>query len=250
VMIVSASTARQLFGTRDPIGRAVPLPILTGQPGRSAPAPVTVVGVVDDVKYSGIETPPNAVIYRPFAQQPWPSMFIVVRTSDETSNVAPSLRREIAAVDPSIGVMTIDTLDGFIANAVAQPRFRAIVLVSLSALAIALAGVGLYGVVSYMVAQRTAEIGIRLAVGAGQGHVIRLVLREGLWMATTGIIAGAIAARALTGVIAGLLYGVPATDPVSYGGGATLLLTLTLLACYVPARRASRIDPLTALRQE
>lgn len=250
VMIVSASTARQFFGTRDPIGRAVPLPILTGQPGRMASAPVTVVGVVDDVKYSGIERPADAVIYRPFAQQPWPSLYIVMRTAASAPGLASAVRRELAAVDPGIGVQAIDTLDGLIANAVAQPRFRAMVLIGLATLAIALAAIGLYGVVSYTAAQRTTEIGIRMAVGADQRDVIRLVLREGLVMAAAGIVAGAIAARALTGTIVSLLYGIQPTDTVSYVGGAALLMILTMVASYVPARRASRIDPLAALRQD
>ena len=140
-MIVSSSTARQLFGPRDPIGRVVQLPTLT--PDGLKPAPVTVVGVIDDVKYSGIDTPANAVIYRPFSQQPWPSMYIVMRTADGASELAASLRREIATVDPGIGVQTIDTLDGLVANAVAQPRFRAMVLIGLAVLAITLAAIGL-----------------------------------------------------------------------------------------------------------
>jgi predicted permease len=247
-MIVSASTARQLFGNRDPIGRVVQLPTLTSA-GMST-ASVAVVGVVDDVKYSGIETPANAVIYRPFAQQPWSSMYITVRTIDTTPGFASLLRREIAAVDSDIGILEIDTLDSLVSGAVAQPRFRAVVLTALAAVTIALAGVGLSGVVAYAVAQRTAEIGVRMALGARRADVIRLVLREGLVVASIGVTAGTVAALALSDVVAHLLYGIPPTDPASFAGGAVFLLVVATAASYLPARRASRIDPLVALRHE
>jgi putative ABC transport system permease protein len=251
VMIMSANTARQIFGDRDPIGRSVALPILTGNPnGRAGNAPVTVVGIVDNVKYSGLDTPPDGVIYRPFAQQPWQTMFIVLRTGRDIEGLDASLRRAIAAVDRSTVVYSIDTLDGLVSTAAAQPRFRTVVLLALAGLTLALAAVGLYGVVAYAVVQRMAEIGIRMALGAAAGDVMRLVLREGLILASTGIALGLLVARALTRVVANLLYGVQPVDLASFVGAAAVLLLVTIVASYIPARRAVRIDSLVALRSE
>jgi putative ABC transport system permease protein len=248
VMIVSVSTARQLFGDRDPIGRNISLPMLTGQ--GTSNGQVALVGVIDDVKYSGIETPTNAVIYRPFAQQPWSSMFIVAHTATNRTDFASTLRKEITAVDPAIGIYSIDTLESLVADATAQPRFRAMTLLFVASLAISLAVIGLYGVVACAVAQRTAELGIRMALGASGAHIIRLVLGEGMWLAAGGVAIGIIAARALTSLVVNLLYGVEPTDLVSFAAAGVALLVVAMLASYFPARRASRIDPLIALRTE
>jgi predicted permease len=248
VMILTRSTARQLLGDVDPIGRTISLPILT--PNGTTNGSVAVVGVVDDVKYSGLETPANAVIYRPFAQQPWPSMFIVARTAREIENFAPTLGREIAAVDPDVGIQFVNTLASMISDATAQPRFRAVVFIAIAALALTLAAVGLYGVVAYAVAQRTGEIGIRMALGAASGDVVRLVLREGMWLAAIGLALGIGAARMLAQFVGSLLFGIQPTDAVSFVAAAALLLAIAMLASYLPARRASRVDPLIALRSE
>jgi len=248
VMILTRSTARQLLGDLDPIGRTLSLPILT--PNGMASGAVTVVGVVDDVKYSGLETPANAVIYRPFAQQPWPSMFIVARTAQAIESFETTLGREIAAVDPDIGIQFVDTLASMMSTATAQPRFRAVVLVAVAALSLVLAAVGLYGVVAYTVAQRTSEIGIRMALGAATGDVVRLVLREGMGLAAVGLVLGLAAARVLARLVGGLLFGIQPTDAVSFAAAAGVLLAIAMLASYLPARRASRVDPLIALRAE
>jgi putative ABC transport system permease protein len=251
VMIITAVTAQQIFGRADPIGRTLTLPILTSNPNVPADhGPVTVVGVVDDVKYSGFEAPADGVIYRPFAQQPYPLMFIVVRTQTEVASLEKALRREIASVDRLIVVHTVNTVTGLISDAVAQPRFRATVLFSLAGLTVALAAVGLYGIVAYMVTQRTSEIGIRMALGADAGRVMRMVLREGMLLALVGVSTGLVTASALTRILGNLLYGVQPTDTLSFVGAATTLLLVTFLASYIPARRATRIDPLVALRCE
>ena len=251
VMIMSANTARQIFGEGDPIGRSVALPMLTGTPsGRAGNAPVTLVGIVDNVKYSGLETPPDGVIYRPFAQQPWHTMFIVVRTPRDVEGLDASLRRDIAAIDPSIVVYSVDTLDRLVSAAAAQPRFRTVVLTTLAGLTLVLAAVGLYGVVAYAVVQRTPEIGVRMALGATASSVMRLVLREGIILASVGIVVGLAGARVLARVLANLLYGVQPTDLASFAGAAAVLLLVTLVASYIPARRTVRIDPLVALRSE
>jgi putative ABC transport system permease protein len=251
VMIITAVTARQIFGDADPIGRTVTLPILTSNPNVPADhGPVTVIGVVDDVKYSGLDVPADGVIYRPFAQQPFPLMFIVVRTQTDVAGLENAIRREISNVDRLVVVHAVNTVTGLISDAAAQPRLRATTFIGLAGLTVALAAVGLYGVVAYMVTQRTSEIGIRMALGADAGSIMGMVLREGMLLALAGVSAGLLSARALAGILRSLLYGVQPTDTLSFVGAAAVLLLVTFLASYIPARRATRVDPLVALRCE
>jgi putative ABC transport system permease protein len=251
VMIVSAMTARQVFGAADPIGRSITLPILADAPNSPADhAPVTVVGVVDDVKYSGLDVPADGVIYRPFAQQPFPQMFLVARTPKDVAGMEDAVRRAIADVDRSIVVYFVNTVPGLVSEATVLPRFRTTVLAALAGLTAALAAIGLYGVVAYMVAQRTSEIGIRMALGAGVGDVMLMVLRQGMLLAAAGMTIGLLAARALAGILRSMLYGVEPTDGASFAFAGVLLVAVTLLASYIPARRAARVDPLVALRCE
>ena len=227
------------------------IPILTfNREDRADNAPVTVIGIVDDVKYSGFEAPADGVIYRPFAQQPSPIMFVVARTIDDLAGMESALRREIAGVDPTIVIYAVNTVDGLVSEAIAQPRFRTMVILGLAAVALTLAAVGLYGVVAYTVAQRTAEIGIRIALGATAADVVRMVLREGMLLVLVGLAIGVGSALALTRILRNLLYGVQPTDMLSFVGAAATLLLVTFLASYIPARRATRVDPLAALRCE
>jgi putative ABC transport system permease protein len=250
-MIVSAMTARQVFGAADPIGRSITLPILADAPNSPADhAPVTVVGVVDDVKYSGLDVPADGVIYRPFAQQPFPQMFLVARTPKDVAGMEDAVRRAIADVDRSIVVYFVNTVPGLVSEATVLPRFRTTVLAGLAGLTAALAAIGLYGVVAYMVAQRTSEIGIRMALGAGVGDVMLMVLRQGMVLAVAGLTIGLLGARALAGVMRSMLYGVQPADGASFVSAAALLVIVTFLASYIPARRAARVDPLVALRCE
>jgi putative ABC transport system permease protein len=244
---LSERTARRLFGDRDPIGRSVPL----GPPlpdGRGSD--VFVVGVVSEVKYAGLDAPPDGAIYRPLAQMPLDTLYLVARTKGDTTLAIAAIRRAVAAVDPAIAIFFTGTLDDLVSDAVAQPRFRTVLLVALAGLALVLAAVGLYGVVAYSVAQRTAEIAIRMTLGARSANVIALVLRQALQLAAAGIGAGLIAAFALAQTLTALLYGVAPTDAWSFGTAAACLLAVTLAASYLPARRATRVDPLVALRAD
>ena len=153
-------------------------------------------------------------------------------------------------MDPGVGIQSVDTLESLISGATAQPRFRAVVLVAIAALALVLAAVGPYGVVAYGVAQRTSEIGIRMALGAASGDVVRLVLREGMWLAALGLALGIGAARMLARFVGGLLFGIEPTDVVSFIAAGAMLLAIAMIASYLPARPASRVDPLVALRTE
>jgi len=248
VMIMSDDTARRFFGDGDPIGRTMNLPRL--QNGRNSSVEMTLVGVIASVKYSGLAAPPDDAVYRPLRQQAAPAPFLVVRTSGDPLAFASTLRREIAAVDPALVVSQVTTADQLIADAAAQPQFRTILLGSLAALGLAIAAVGLYSVVAYTVAQRTKEIGIRMAIGAAASDVLAMVVGEGMRVAIAGIGAGVAAALALSRLLSSLLYGVRPTDPLSFAAAPAGLLLLTLAASYVPARRAAAVDPITALREE
>ena len=244
VMIVSADVARDLFGD-DPIGRTFVLPTT-----RRGSVTATVVGVVGNVRYRGLAELPVPTLYIPFAQQPWPTAFLVVRTQDESTAIAADLRRAIGEVDRQVGVLSVRTLDDLLLGETAQPRFRAAVLSAVTGLAVSLAAIGLAGVVGYSVSRRTAEIGIRVALGAQRSDVQWMVLREGLLLGAIGGGMGLAAAFAFTRLLRRFLFGVTPTDPVSFVLAAALLVLIVLAACSLPARRAARIDPSLALRAE
>jgi ABC-type antimicrobial peptide transport system permease subunit len=238
VMIVSRATARRIFGDRDPIGLSLTLPTPSGA------RPVRVVGVVSNVKFDGLAKPSDGGVYRPFAQQPLASVFLVA------SSTAPieSLSRTIASVDPQICILESGPLRGRVARATSAPRFRAMVIGGVALLGLAMAVAGVFGVVSYSVVMRTAELGVRCAVGAAPADIIRLVLREAGAMAIAGSALGVAAAVVVTRGLASLLFGIEPGDPLSFAVGLALVVVLTLVAAYVPARRASRVDVMTALR--
>jgi putative ABC transport system permease protein len=247
VALASVTSARRLFGTRDPIGETLPIGPRDNL-GRATP--VTIVGVVGDVKYSALDTPPDGAIYRPMAQNPLDAVFLIARTSGSTDRAIAAIRSSIAAVDPGIAVFSTGTLDSLMSEATSQPRFRTVLLGLLAGAALALAGVGLYGVVAFSTAQRSGEIAIRVALGAQPRDVVAMVVGQGLRLSVAGVVLGIAAALALTRTLSALLYGVEPTDVWSFGGAAAALLAVTLAASYVPARRATRIDPLAALRAD
>jgi putative ABC transport system permease protein len=248
VMIMSVDTARRFFGDADPIGHTMSLPVSrNGVTGREE---MTLVGTIANVKYSGLDAAADDAIYRPFRQQTWVAPYLVVRTAGDPQNLVPTLARAIAAIDRDVVITDVRTLDSIVANAAAQPRFRTMLLCSIAGLALSMAVVGLYGVVAYSVSQRTNEIGIRMALGAHRGDVLAMVFREGLLLAVVGILGGLAAAIAATRTLSGLLYGIAPTDAVSFGVACVSLLIVALLATYFPARRATKVDPLVALRHE
>ncbi len=248
VMIMSVDTAKRFFGDGDPIGRTMSLPVIRN--GKSGREDMTLVGTIANVKYSGLDAAADDAVYRPFRQQPWVAPYLVARTTGEPASLVPTLRREMAILDRGIVLADVRPLDSIISNAAAQPRFRSVLLGSIAGLALVMAIVGLYGVIAYSVSQRTREIGIRMALGAHRDDILGMVLCEGLVLAGFGILGGLLAAYAATRVLSGLLYGVAATDSASFGFAAAGLLVVALVASYVPARRAMKVDPLVALRIE
>ncbi|OLE84564.1 MAG: hypothetical protein AUF76_03060 [Acidobacteria bacterium 13_1_20CM_2_65_9] len=247
VIIVSATTARHLFGNDDPIGQTFAVPKF--QYRRSVGNEATVIGIVSDVKYSGIDRTAGDQVYWSMAQTPWLSTFLTIRTTGDV-NITSELRHVVASVDPTVSMSSIKPLEGIIATATAPARFRTMLIAAFALVGLAIAAIGLYGIVAYSVSQRTAEIGVRVAIGSSPRDVVSLVLREGLMMAMAGVAVGIPAAYAMTRTFAALLFGVKPTDLFTYVASASGLIALALAASYVPARRAASVDPIVALRTE
>ena len=177
-------------------------------------------------------------------------LYVVLRTQSDPTRMISAARSVIRELDPALPVASIRTMDELVSRAQSRPQFLTLLLTLFSGVALVLAAVGIYGVISYSVAQRTSEFGIRMAMGAGPRDVLRMVLGQGLILAGVGVLVGAVGALALTRFIRGLLFGISSFDPVTFLVMATVLVLVTLAACWVPARRATRVDPLVALRYE
>ena len=230
---------------QDVLGKQVGVPI--------NPFNMTVVGIVSNVKHLSIREEPGPEIYVPYTQKPWPSMqtmHVAVRSKAAPAAMMGSIRAAIRSVDPELPVAGVATLETLVDDAMAQPRFSMLLVSGFGALALVLACVGLYGAVSYSVTSRTQEIGIRLALGAPRRRVFALVLSQCLRITGAGIAIGLALALVLLRAIAGFLYGIEATDPATFASLSIVLLSVALLACYLPARRAARVDPLVAMRAE
>jgi putative ABC transport system permease protein len=241
-IVINQAAARRYWSNEDPIGRRVHL-------GRQDSG-LTVVGVVGDVRESGLQLEPEPGIYVPYAHFPMPSLTLVIRAAADPLGIVSDVRRQIRAVDPDQAVSQIVTLEQLVGTAMAQPRFNASLLFLFAAVALVLAAVGIYGVMAHVVGQRTREIGLRLALGAQTADVLRLILGQGMTPALTGVLIGLGGGLALTRLIENLLFGVSATDPLTFTMIGLLLAVVALLACYVPARKATKIDPMVALRYE
>jgi putative ABC transport system permease protein len=246
VVLISNTAAERWWPHQDPIGRRVKVPGFDYQPQPWR----TVVGVVQDVKQAGLDAPPTMQIYLPHAQYRNGYLTLVVRTKSDPLALAAEVRRQVTEADPEQAVSNIASMDQVLFDSIASRRFSATLLGTLAGLGLLLASVGVYGVISYGVSQRTREIGIRMALGAARGDVLSLVVGEGMKLLLLGVGAGAISSLLLTPVLSGLLFGVSPRDPVAFAASAVFLAAVALLACYVPARRASRIDPMVALRYE
>jgi len=242
VAMVNETVARRYWPGENPIGKHIWL-------GRQ-PLPCEVVGVLGDVRNSGLAADVSPEIYLPFAQLPWGSMNLVARTEGDPRGFVGALRARVLAVDKDQPVTAVRTMEDVLEAGAAQPRFTTTLLGGLAAMALILALVGIYGVIAYSVAERTQEMGIRMALGAARGNILRLVLRQGMGLALSGIALGLAGSLALTRLLATMLYRVSATDPATFAAGAALFAGVAALASYVPARRATRVDPMVALRGE
>ncbi|MFL6333881.1 MAG: ABC transporter permease [Pyrinomonadaceae bacterium] len=243
VAIIDESMARTYWPGADPVGRR----LKTG--GDDAPW-MTIVGVVGGVKQYALDTDSRVTVYLPHGQNPSGTMYLVARTEGDAGVLAPSLTKEARAIEPNVAVFDVKTMEGRLSESLARRHFAMLALGLFALVALLLAAVGIYGVMSYSVAQRTREIGVRVALGASRRDVLGLVLKRGMLLALVGIGAGLAGAFALTRLMSSLLFGVSAADPLTYVAISLLLGTAALLACYVPARRATKVDPMVALRYE
>ena len=210
----------------------------------------TIVGVVADVKNAALDRPAGTELYFPFAQAPRSLSWVVVRTQGDPLRITGTVRAAIRNLDRALPISNVGTMEEMMSTARSRPRFLTLLLTLFSSLSLVLAALGIYGVISYAVAQRTNEIGIRMALGAQDSDVLRLIGASGAKLAFAGTILGAVGAFSLTRFLSGMLFGVSSLDPVTFAAMAGTLILVTLLACYIPARRASKVDPLVALRYE
>ncbi|MCI0567423.1 MAG: ABC transporter permease [Acidobacteria bacterium] len=246
VVMINETLARRYFPGQDPVGKRMKV----GGPERPTAPWMEIVGVVGDVKFSGLQADPEPSYYEPYLQVPWSGTYLVVRSPSDPRRLARAVRQAVASLDPNLAVAEVHTMEDLMAASLATPRFLTILLTLFGSTAVLLAGVGLYGVVSYRVALRTNEIGIRMALGARPLDVVRMVISQGMALAAGGVLLGLGGAVILSRVLQGLLFGVTPNDPVTLVGSALLLVAVAGLACYLPARRASRVEPLVALRCE
>jgi putative ABC transport system permease protein len=241
-MIINEAMANRFWPDQDPIGKR--LKLFGDQDYRQ------VVGIVADSKYNSLTEPRRPFMYIPLLQEYSPQVNLHVRTSGDSKGMIAALRGEVNSIDPSLSVLNVETLTDRIQQSLGGERTQATLLGTGGVLALLLAAIGLYGVMSYSVAQRTREIGIRMALGAGRGSVMGLVLKQGVTLVSAGVVLGLGAAFAITRLLASLLFGVSAADPITFVGTSAVLLIVALLASYVPARRATKVDPIIALRYE
>src|SRR5262249_33138381 len=241
VTIISQATARTFWGDDDPIGRTLHRNGDTRM--------ITIIGVVGDVRSNALnqETP---TLYYPSAARVAPLMDVVVRTDGDPHSLLATIRQKVRDLHPLLPVSNVRTMDEWVSNTAAQPRLNAQLLGVFAIVALMIAAIGTYGVLAYSVNQRTREIGLRMALGAQRGGVLSLIVGEGMLVALAGVGAGLAAAFLFSSVLSTLVFGVPVRDPMTFAGVGVALACVALIACAVPARRASNVDPMIALREE
>ncbi|MFL6276631.1 MAG: ABC transporter permease [Blastocatellia bacterium] len=245
VVIINETLARRYFGDQPAVGKRLKAGALEDE------APwATIVGVVKDIRHTGLDADVRPQLYFPYQQKLWGRMVIVARSTSDAAGLFPAMREAVWAVDKDQPITSLRTMTDFLSDSVSQQRFNAALLAAFAVLALILASVGIYGVMSYSVTQRTHELGIRMALGAKPQDVFRMVVMEGMRLALAGVALGLAAAFAATRMMASLLFGVSATDPLTFALISLILTGVALAACFVPARRATRVDPMVALRYE
>jgi len=248
VAVINQAMARRFWGEEDPLGKRFRPAVRNAQPPW-----VTVVGVVGDIRQVGLNFDSFPEFYRPFTQehQTWARPRVLfIRTSLDPLSLVAAVKNQIWAVDKDQTINDVRTMEEIVARSLSPRRFNLWLLGAFAALALALSSVGIYGVISYAVIRRRREIGVRIALGAQPRDILQLVVKQGLVLTLSGIAIGLVAAFALTRWLESLLFGVSKADPLTFASVALLLTLVAFLACYIPARRATRVDPMVALRHE
>jgi putative ABC transport system permease protein len=243
VALINRTAAERIWPDEDPIGKRIRL-------GGLQDSLRTIVGIVGDVNHYDLETAPDLQAYVPHAQWVDWYMRLAVRTSADPGSLTGAVRQAVHSLDPDVPLYKVSTMRQLISASTRQRRFTLVLVALFAAVALLMAVIGIYGVMAYNVTERTHEIAIRVAVGAQNGDVLKMVVGRGLSLAVLGVTLGLAAAFALTRLMRGLLFEVSATDPVTFAAIAALLASVALLACWIPARRATKVDPLVALRYE
>ena len=244
VVVVNETFVGKNLPGLDPIGKRVTIDM------KDDNVPTEIIGIVGDHKHMGLDSEIEPMAYWPHPELTYPFMTLVIRTRGEATNVAAAARNVIHNLDPEQPVGDMGTMESLLAKSVERSRFNTTLLTVFSILALVMAAVGIYGVMSYSVLQRTHEIGVRMALGAQYSDVLRLVVKQGVLLGLIGVAAGLIASFGLTRLIVSLLFEVTATDASTFAAVAAGLFLITLIACYIPARRATKVNPLVALRYE
>jgi putative ABC transport system permease protein len=249
VMIVTQEFARKFYPNEDPIGKRLKIGAGEG-PSRERYTTREIVGVVGDIRTSKLTDAPVPAFYVPLPQLMWGAPTLAIRTPGDPNTITAQLRKVLSSMDPEAALYNIRTMDDYLALDLGRARFQTVLLSLFAGIALLLTAIGLYGVMAYTVAQRTHEIGIRVALGATRNEVLGMILRRSFYMTGLGLLLGITGAIALTRLLEGLLYEVKPVDPVTFGVVAVTLAAISLIASYVPAWRAARVDPMVALRYE
>jgi predicted permease len=242
VFIINETLARRVWPNEDPLGKRVRY--------NSADPWGEIVGVVEDVKFDGLHLASTPHLFEPYQQNAWSFLVVTIRSPLDQNTLLAAVQREVKKLDPNLPVSNVRMMEDVVAQSLATRRFVLLLFGLFAGLALLLATVGIYGVLTASVSQRTRELGIRMALGATARDVGRLIVRQGLKLVLIGIVIGVVSALALQRVIGKLLFGISPTDPLTFTMIAFLLIGVALLACWIPARRATKVDPLTALRSE
>jgi predicted permease len=245
-IVVNEALARKYWPNADPIGQEVYL----GAPDNRLFDRATIVGIVRDTREAGLTAAPIPVVYAPRALMPyWRAFQLMVRTDSDPMAILPVVRREIRALDPALTLRGIQTMESTLRDSLASNRWSLILVGAFASVALIMAGLGVFGVTSYLVSQRTKELGIRVALGAAPSRLRRMVVGQGVRLAVVGVAVGVAGAYALNGTIRGMLFGVRGTDPLTYASVAIVLVLVGALASVIPAWRSTRVDPVEALRE-
>lgn len=244
VVVINEALAQKYFPNEDALGKRIAISM------RPPLVPTEIIGVVGDVKHTQLDQAAEPMSYWPMAQLPYSFMTFTLRTRGDATAVAATVRNVIQTLDQQQPVGEVRTLDSLVGNSIARQRFNTLLLVAFAAVALLLSAIGIYGVMTYSVTQRTHELGVRVALGASARDVLKLPLGQGMKLASAGVGIGLLCALALTRLLKTLLFGVSATDPLTFAVIALSLALVALLACYLPARRATKVDPMIALRGE